>query len=242
MDTIDARRPYDVLCFGAHPDDVEMGMAGTVAALTAMGKRVAVVDLTHGEIGTHGSAEMREKEARAASRILGSDRRILDHPDGGVQDTLKARHEVAGILRECRPEIVFAPYPDARTGPYDGRSNEDHLATGAIVRAAAKLARFRKLDLMPPREPHTIRRLYSYMLPDFLKPSLVVDVSPHCETLEAAIRAFASQMPIARGNHDILDLLLLHRRASGLLIGVDFGESFLSEDPLGGLAETLFRI
>lgn len=240
MNSIPAHTTYDALCIGAHPDDVEMGMGGTVAALVAAGRRVAIVSLTHGELGTFGDAETRVREAQAAAKVLGVDLRILDHPDGGVQDTLEHRHQMVRLLRELRPEIVFAPYPYTRAGALDGRANVDHLATGILVREATKLARLRRL--MPELEPHTTRRLYSYMLHESVPASYVVDVSDHRETLEAAIRAYVSQLEITRGERSILDLLMLWREQTGTRIGVQLGEGFLCEDALGGPAEQLFSL
>lgn len=240
MNSIPSNTTYDALCIGAHPDDVEMGMGGTVAALVAAGRRVAIVSLTHGELGTFGDAEIRVREARAAAQVLGVDVRILDHPDGGVQDTLENRHQMVRLLRELRPTIVFAPYAHTRGGALDGRANVDHLATGILVREATKLARFRRL--IPELEPHTTRRLFAYMLPESVPASYVVDVSDHRPTLEAAIRAYASQMEISRGERSILDLLLLWREHTGTRIGVELGEGFLCEDVLGGAAEQLYSL
>lgn len=240
MDTLRKEQTYDVVCFGAHPDDVEMAMGGTVAAMVAGGHRVAFVVLTRGELGTFGDAETRLEEARAAGEILGVDLRILEHPDGGVQDDLANRHELVRILRELRPAKVFAPYPHARTGALDGRANVDHLATGLLVREATKLARLRKL--LPEIEPHTVGRLFYYMLPDHQRPSFVVDVSEHRAKLEAAIEAYASQMEIRRGSLGVKDMLLLWRQQAGVPIRAELGEGFLSEDTLGGDVETLLRL
>ncbi len=240
MNTIASDTTYDVLCVGAHPDDVEMAMGGTVAGLVDAGHRVAVVVHTHGEMGTFGDAETRVREARAAAEVLGVDLRILEHPDGALRDTLGSRHEMVSILRELRPQLVFAPYPHARTGALDGRANVDHLACGIIVREATKLARFRRL--MPEVEPHTVRRLFYYMLPDDVLPSFVVDVSDHRERLEAAISAYASQMQIRRGERRVLDMLLLLRQHAGLRIHAELGEGFVSVEPLSGPAESLMRI
>ena len=240
MNTIADNTTYDVLCVGAHPDDVEMGMGGTVAGLVEAGHRVAFLLLTRGEMGTFGDAGIRVEEARAAASVLGVDLRILDHPDGAVRDTLENRHQMVAILRELRPQLVFAPYPHARSGALDGRANVDHLACGVLVREATKLARFRRL--MPEVEPHTVRRLLYYMLPDDVTPSFVVDVSAHRERLETAIRAYASQMEITRGSRSVLQLLMLLREHAGVRIHAELGEPFLCEDLLSGPADTLMRI
>jgi N-acetylglucosamine malate deacetylase 1 len=230
----------DVLCVGAHPDDIEMAMGGTVASLVAAGHRVAILVLTQGELGSYGDAPTRLEEARAAAAVLGASFEIWDLADGGVVDDLATRHRVARALREYRPQLVFAPYPHARSGALEGRANVDHLATGLIVREATKLARFRKL--MPELEAHEVRRLLYYMIPDDTKPSFVVDVSAHRATLEAAIEAYASQMQIRRGSRSVLEVLLLWREYMGLRIRAELAEGFLCEDALGGDADLLTRI
>jgi bacillithiol biosynthesis deacetylase BshB1 len=231
---------FDALCFGAHPDDVEMGMGGTVAALTAAGRRVAIVALTRGELGSYGDPEIRSGEAELAAEILGCELRLLDFPDGGVLDDLVARHRLVHLIRELRPDTVFAPYGYSRTGPLDGRSNVDHLACGRLVAAACKLARFKKL--FPQEEPHAVRRIFSYMLPDAMAPSVVVNVTAHRDTLTRAIEAYASQMPIQRGQRGALNFLLMFREALGLRAGVELAEAFHCEDPIGGDPELLLRL
>jgi bacillithiol biosynthesis deacetylase BshB1 len=240
LDTFPAGEPVDVLCFGAHPDDVEMAMGGTVAALVADGARTGIVDLTQGELGTYGDAPTRLGEARAAAEALGVPRRVYAHPDGGLQDDLETRHRVVRILRELRPSLVFTPWPWARTGAFDGRANVDHLACGFVVREATKLSRMRKL--MPDFEAHAVRRLVYYMVPDTEMPSYCVDVTAHREAILASIRAHASQLEIRRGERGVLDMLMLLREQVGLRLGVDLAESFLVEDPLFGRASILREV
>lgn len=231
---------YDAVAFSAHPDDAEMAMGGTLAALTSAGRRVAIVSLTRGELGTYGTAEEREQEAAAAARILGCELRWLDFPDGGVFDDVPNRHRLVEVLRELRPRVVFAPYPYTRTSHRDGRSNADHLATGLLVREACKLARFVKL--FPMLAPHAVQRLYSYMVPDDVKPSWVVDISPHVPVAEAAIQAHKTQLAIERWNEPILETLRTIRRATGLRLGVAQAEAFLCEDAIGGSALALLEM
>ena len=231
---------YDAVAFSAHPDDAEMGMGGTLAALNASGRRTAIVCLTRGELGTHGTPQDREREAADAARVLGSDLAWLDFPDGGVFDDVPNRHRLVEVLRKLRPRIVFAPYAYARSSHRDGRSNADHLATGLLVREACKLARFAKLFPMIP--PHAVQRVFSYMLPDEVKPTWVVDVSPHVDKLESAILAHATQMAIERWNEPILETLRTIRRATGLRLGVPMAEAFLCEDAVGGPAVALLEM
>jgi len=240
LDTFPAGEAIDVLCFGAHPDDVEMAMGGTVASLVADGASVGIVDLTQGELGTYGDAPTRLGEARAAAEALGVSRRVYAHPDGGLQDDLATRHRVVRILRELRPSLVFATWPWARTGAFDGRANVDHLACGLVVREATKLSRMRKL--MPDLPAHAIRRLAYYMVPDTEKPSYCVDVSAYRSEILASIEAHASQMDISRGERSVLDMLILLREQVGLRLGVELAESFIVEDPLFGSASVLREI
>lgn len=240
LDTFVPGEPCEVVCFGAHPDDVEMSMAGTVAALTSAGTRVGIVDLTRGELGTYGDAATRLQEARAAADALGVARRVYTYPDGGVPDDLPARHHVVSVLRELRPSLVFAPWPWARTGALDGRANVDHLACGLVVREATKLARMRKLH--PELPAHAVRRLLYYMIPDTEKPSYCVDVTAYRGAVDASIRAHASQLEIRRGERGVLDFLMMVREQAGLRLGIELAEAFISEDPLFGGAPTLLEI
>jgi bacillithiol biosynthesis deacetylase BshB1 len=240
LDTFDPAARCEVLCFGAHPDDVEMAMGGTVAALVATGSSVGIIDLTRGEMGTYGDANTRLEEARDAARALGVARRVYAHPDGGLQDNLETRHQIVGILREYRPSLVFAPWPWARTGALDGRANVDHLACGLSVREATKLSRMRKL--LPELPAHGVRRLFYYMVPDAEKPGYCVDVSAHRAAIVSSIEAHASQMAIKRGERGVLELLMMVRAQVGLRLGVELAEAFISEDPLFGPASILKEI
>ena len=229
---------YDVLVFGAHPDDCEMGMAGTIALLVAAGKRVLLVALTGSDMSTHGRPEERAREFREAARVLGCDARQLDLPDTRVANHDENRRHVAGLVREHRPAIVFAPYHTNEAGHHDGRANVDHMETGRLVRDALKLARLGRV--MPETAPHDVTRIYYYMVPAAMAPSFIVDVSSVEEKLRAAIGAYASQMAIRRGGSSILEVLELLRRHTGLQIGARLGEAFLVDQPLQARVEDLF--
>jgi len=232
---------YDALCLGAHPDDVEMAMGGTVAALSAAGRKVMILSLTRGEMGTWGSPALRAEEAAEAARILGCDHRILDLPDSRLSADPPTRERVARLLRELRPRLLFAPWPHSRASHMDGRANVDHLACGILARDAAKLARLGKA-LDGKGEAHAVQRVYYYMLPAEPRPTFAVDVSEHEETLIEAISAYRSQMDIGRGGRSLLDILLLDRRATGSRLHVALAEPFLCEDVVGGSAEQLFQL
>jgi bacillithiol biosynthesis deacetylase BshB1 len=231
---------YDVLVFGAHPDDAEMGMGGTIAALCGAGRRLLIVSLTGGERGTHGDAATRAREAAAAARILGCETRLLDFSDTRVENTIQAREQIMRIVRETQPSLVFAPYHTSAFGHHDGAAHVDHLATGSIARDAVKLARLRGVE--PEVPPHDVGRLLYYMVPRDLSPSLVVDVTAHMETLERALQAYSTQMRIERRGNSILEILHAFRRYYGTGAGCTYAEAFLAEEALRLDPETLFRV
>jgi bacillithiol biosynthesis deacetylase BshB1 len=120
----------DVLAFGAHPDDIEMTAGGLLCKLVDTGLGVGIVDLTRGELGTRGTAEIRTDEARAAARIIGATmRECLDLPDGGVRNTEEARLKVIRVLREYRPSLIIIPYWECE--------HPDHANAGQLVKEAS---------------------------------------------------------------------------------------------------------
>jgi len=231
---------YDVVVFGAHPDDAEMGMGGTIANLCRAGRSVLIVALTRGEQGTHGTLESRQAEAAAAARVLGCDHRLLDFPDTQVENSIEGRTRLMRLVRELQPQIVFAPYHTNRFGHHDGAAHVDHMATGALVKDALKLARLRGLE--PDRPAHDVRRLFHYMVPRDRYPSFLVDVSGEMETLVRALQAYETQMRIERQGNAILAILETYRRYHGIAAGCTHAEPFLCDEALRVDPETLFRI
>lgn len=232
--------PYDVLAFGAHPDDLEMSIGGTIARFTKSGRKVLMVSLTRGEASTYGTVETREKEAAEAARILGADHLLLDFPDTRVENTYERRLVVARLIRAHRPTLVLAPYHTNPGTHRDGRANTDHMATGALARDAIKLARFRRV--LPDLPPHEVHRILYYIPPLGMVPALVVDVSDEEETLMRAIQAYATQMAIQRRANSILEVLVAIRRWNGVLIGKRLGEVFASDETLEATPEDLLRL
>ena len=231
---------YDVVVFGAHPDDAEMAMGGTIARLARAGRSVLIVSLTRGERGTYGTVEGRAREAAAAAAILGCSSRLLDFPDTQVENTLAGREAIAEVVREWRPQLVFAPSHVSRFGHHDGAAHVDHLATGALVRDALKLARLRGASKKLP--PHDVQRLYTYMVPRDQHPTLLVDVTEVVDVLQEALRAYESQMEIIRQGSPIFDILLALRRFHGIAAGCTYAEPFLAAESLRADPETLFRL
>lgn len=217
----------DVVCVGAHPDDVEIGMGATIAGMTASGMTVAVVDLTDGEPTPAGTRETRLAEADAAARRLGvTERRILDLPNRQLFDTVEARTALAEVFRELRPRIVFAPYPlDA---------HPDHIAASAIVQAARFWAKLTKTEMAG--EPHYPARLYRYMavhLRLVREPSFVVDVSEDLPAKLEALSMYHSQFSANPANVGLIEMMEGVARMWGGMIGTAAGEPFFSDEPVG---------
>jgi bacillithiol biosynthesis deacetylase BshB1 len=221
----------DVLAVGAHPDDVEVGCGGVLALCTRAGMRVAIADLTGGELGTRGTRELRSDEARRAGDILGVQERVtLDLPDGGVGTDPAHRAVVVELLRRLRPRLVLAPYH------LDDR-HPDHAAAGRLVREAAF---FGGVARWGDGDPHRPARVHHYLLHHLVEPTYVVDVTPVWEQRTAAVAAFASQFSAAPDDRrtaiddgGFLDLLAARARVYGAMIGVGRGEPFFCVGPLG---------
>lgn len=221
---------FDVVVFGPHPDDVEMGMAGTVIRLVESGRRVLNVSLTQGEKGTYGTVEIRRSEFEEANRIMGSQPLMLDFPDTALANDYDGKLKIARVVRTCRPQVVFAPYHTNPFGHHDGSANVDHYTTGQVVRDGLKLARFR--SLLPELPPHEVPFLYYFMVPKDRMPTIVVDVTPVIDRVGQAIRAYGTQMAIQKQENPVFELLDTIRRYHGIKIGKKYGEAFLSDEAL----------
>ena len=220
-------KPVDVVCIGAHPDDVEIGMGGAVAGMAREGLSVAIVDLTNGEPTPHGTPEARAAEAARASEILGvTERRTLSQPNRFLTDTVDARLELASALRELRPSVLFVPYPlDA---------HPDHTAAHQIAMAGRFYAKLTKTDM--PGEPHYPRRVYQYMAVHMriaTPPAFVLDVSDTLGLKLEALAAYRSQFGDNDANSGIIPMMELAARNWGTLIGVQAGEPFFTPEPVG---------
>lgn len=217
----------DALCIAAHPDDVELGMGGTVAGMARQGLKVALVDLTDGEPTPAGTREIRLREAAEAARRLGvSDRRTLPFPNRELQDSLDARRALAEVIRELHPRLVFAPYPvDA---------HPDHVAASAIAEAARFWAKLVKTDMAgTPHYPARVYHFLSVHLRLHAKPSFIVDVSADLTAKVEALRCYTSQFVANPKNAHLLEDVEIQARYWGALIGVRFGEPFYSREEVG---------
>lgn len=225
----------DVLVIAAHPDDAEISVGGTLLLLSRAGKKVGVVDVTRGEMGTRGSVEDRERETAAANGILKlAVRHNLEQPDGRVEVTLEARERLASLMREHAPEIVLAHHVEDL--------HPDHKATGELARQAWYLSGLARLaersGKVPARRP---LRLYHYMGHVAFDPTFVVDIGSVWEDKLKLVHCYASQLTPAsdgdRGQHllfgaDILARMETKARTFGERIGVRYGEPLLHRGPL----------
>ena len=229
----------DVLAIGAHPDDVEIGIGGTVRKLVLQGRRVGILDLSQGEMASRGSVEERRAEAQRAAEVLGVVRREnAGLPDGGIANTTAQQRAVIRIIRSFRPRVILAPMRDDR--------HPDHEAAHHLVRAANYFAGLVRLHSAnqnsgPESEPWRAPHMYFYAVhKEMAIPQLIVDVSGQFEDKLAALRAFGSQFhnPEYRGVETYVSSAgfweSIQQRAVywGSRIGVAYGEALFSDGPI----------
>ncbi len=217
----------DVLAFGPHPDDVEIGAGGILALHVEMGYRCGIVDLTAGEMGSNGTVEERQAEAQLAKEELGClIRECLHLPDAHLETDRESIYRVIAALRRHRPAVVLAPY-------YRDDRHPDHSTTGELVRRAVYLSGLRRLPL--EGEPFRPLKLFFFLLSVQREPDFIVDVSEVYAKKEAAIRAHRSQFYQHRSDravtlvNDPFFIRYIKSRDSylGALIGAAWGEGLV---------------
>lgn len=223
----------DILAFGAHPDDIELGCGATIAKEVANGKRVGVVDLTRGELGTRGTAETRKKEAADASEILGIDvRENLGFADGFFVNDKNHQREIIRMIRKYQPDIVLCNAIDDR--------HIDHGKGSRLVSDACFLSGLRKIETQldgKTQEKWRPKHVYHYIQWKNIEPDFVVDVTGYMDTKMASVLAYSTQFydpdskepstPISSKN--FTDSIDYRARDLGRLIGVDHAEGFTVE-------------
>lgn len=227
----------DVLVIAPHPDDAELGMAGSILRMKAAGMRVGVLDLTDGEPTPHGSLEIRARETAAATAILGLDwRENLGLPNRKLEHTLEARHKLAGAIRQTKPRWLFAPYWVD--------SHPDHVAATELIDAARFWAKLTKSDIAG--EPHYPERIFYYYcvhLRVIAQPAFVVDISDYWEQKRAAIECYRSQFLTGRPANQptIVDRIRDQAAYWGWAINRAYGEPFACREAIGlsGFAELI---
>jgi N-acetylglucosamine malate deacetylase 1 len=226
----------DILAFGAHPDDVELGCGGTIAKEISLGKKVGIIDLTRGELGTRGSATIRDTEAANAAKILGiSTRENLNMRDGFFVNDEKHQLEIIKMIRKYQPEIVLCNAVDDR--------HIDHPKGSSLVSDACFLSGLRKIETTFDGKSQVAWRpklVYHYIQWKNIKPDFVVDISGFNEKRVEAIMAYSSQFydPTSSepetliATKNFLESLSYRQQDFGRLIGTDFAEGFTAERPL----------
>jgi bacillithiol biosynthesis deacetylase BshB1 len=223
--------PLDLLVFGPHPDDIEIGVGGTVAKHAAAGHSVGLCDLTAGELGSNGTSDERRAEARDASRMLGALwRENLGWPDGGIGETPEAIRSAVDLIRLHQPRTIAIPYWDDR--------HPDHVAASRVLRVAAFRSGLRRY--ITSRDAWRPDWLCHYFINDGAQPSFVVDVSAHYERKRAALDCFRSQFAPTGGGAVATRLtastfrqLIESRDAQfGALAGVAFAEGIVVHEPV----------
>jgi bacillithiol biosynthesis deacetylase BshB1 len=220
----------DLLAIAAHRDDVELTCAGTLLRAADQGYRTGILDLTQGETGTRGSAELRGREAEAAAKILGvAERRNAGLPDAHLANTDAIRRVVVEQIRYFRPRVVILPYPVGR--------HPDHRIASELARDACFLAGLAKYDAPgSPHKPHKILYSLAYR-EDPVKPTFVVDVTDQFARKMAAIRCYASQFDgavtageIFPTGQDLYSLIEIQCAHYGSLIRTRYGEPFFTHE------------
>jgi len=227
----------DILAIGAHPDDVEMSAGATIAKEIANGKKVGILDLTRGELGTRGSAKIRDKEAQAAAKILGiSYRHNLEFADGFFVNNAASQLEIIKIIRKYRPEVVLCNAIDDR--------HIDHGKGSKLVTDSCFLSGLRKIEtIYESNHQHEWRpkQVYHYIQWKDIVPDFVVDVTGFMDKKLEAVKAYESQFfdadskepntPISSQN--ATDSITYRCRNFGRLIGVEAAEGFTVERYVG---------
>ena len=224
----------DILAFGAHPDDIELGCGGSIAKAVADGKNVGLIDLTRGELGTRGSASIRDKEAALAAELLGVKfRKNLDFRDGFFVNNEPHQLEIIKLIREHQPDLVLCNAIDDR--------HIDHAKGSQLVSDACFLSGLTKIETNNSAgEAQTAwrpARVYHYIQWKEITPDIVFDISGFLENKIEAINAYASQFydemsdepatPISSKN--FLDSVRYRAQNLGRLAGVDAAEGFTVE-------------
>jgi bacillithiol biosynthesis deacetylase BshB1 len=228
----------DILAFGSHPDDVELSCAGVLLLEKKNGKKIGIIDLTQGELGTRGTAATRKLEAAAAAEILQLDvRENLEMSDGFFVNDREHQIKIIQVLRKYQPEIIFCNAPHDR--------HPDHGKGEKLVSDASFLSGLRKIETKDSnglsQEPWRPKYVLQYIQDRFIQPNFVIDVSEVFEQKLESIKAYGTQFHNPNLNEpqtyistpDFLDAVIYRAKMLGRMIGVKYGEGFMSEKMIG---------
>ena len=227
----------DMLAFGVHPDDVELGCAGTLLASIAQGKTVGIADLTKGELGTRGSAEIRMEEAAAAAKVMNVSVRInLEMADGFFVNDEVNQRKVIQIIRRYKPEIVLCNAPEDR--------HPDHGRSAKLVEDACFLAGLRKIETVEEgtnQQAWRPKYIFHYLQDRFLQPDFVFDISDFHDRKLEAIKCYKTQFYNPElnepetyiSNPDFLEAIKARALMLGKRIGVKYAEGYITKKIIG---------
>ncbi|MEO1050668.1 MAG: bacillithiol biosynthesis deacetylase BshB1 [Bacteroidota bacterium] len=227
----------DMLAIAAHPDDIELSCSGTLLTHLDKGKKVGVLDLTRGEMGTRGTPETRMEEAEASSKILGLTVRLnLGFEDAFFKNDLDHQLKIIKVIREYQPAVVLANAVRDR--------HPDHGKAADLVRTACFLSGLKKVETDINGEAQTAWRpknVFHYIQSVHLQPDFIVDVSPFWEKRMDSVRAFKSQFHDPNNSEpdtyisspEFMKMIEARGKEFGHAIGVNYGEGFMVNRPIG---------
>ncbi|AOP15549.1 N-acetyl-alpha-D-glucosaminyl L-malate deacetylase [Bacillus licheniformis] len=221
----------DILAFGAHSDDVEIGMGGTIAKYTKKGFQIGICDLTQAELSSNGTVETRKSEAALAAEILGASPRIsLTLPDRGLFPSQAAIRDVVAVIRKHKPKLVFVPYPKDR--------HPDHGHAAEIVEEAVFSAGIHKYEDAEKQPAHKVQNVYYYMINGFHKPEFVIDISETINQKKDGLAAYQSQFTRSRQSvetpltNGYIETVEAREKLLRKEVGVAYAEGFFSKRTL----------
>lgn len=227
----------DILAFGVHPDDVELGCAGTIMAAIDQGKKVGIVDLTRGELGTRGTPTTRTHEAAAAAKIMGVDvRENLDMADGFFINDEAHQRKIIALIRKYQPDVILANAPEDR--------HPDHGRSAKLVSDAAFLSGLRKIETIHEGVTQNAWRpayTFHYIQDRFIQPSFVIDITAYMERKMEAVLAYGTQFTSADTSEpqtyisspQFLETVKARALMLGKRIGVGYAEGYITEKIIG---------
>jgi len=227
----------DVLAVGVHPDDVELGCSGTILLALGEGKKVGIVDLTRGELGTRGSAEIRKTEAANAAKVLGVHvRENVELADGFFLNDEAHQRKVITVIRKYQPEIIICNAPEDR--------HPDHGRSAKLVSDAAFLSGLRKIETELDglqQEAWRPKYVFHYLQDRFLQPDFVIDISAHMDKKIESVLSYTTQFFNPELNEpqtyisspEFLETVKARAMMLGKRIGVKYAEGYISEKMLG---------
>ncbi|MCK5453497.1 MAG: bacillithiol biosynthesis deacetylase BshB1 [Calditrichia bacterium] len=217
--------PVDILAFGAHPDDVELGCGGTLVKLKKLGYKTAIVDLSEGELGSRGTVKQRYEESAVAAELLQLEfRSNLKIPDGHIELNEVNKTKIIKLIRHSKPLLILAPYHEDR--------HPDHVHASQLITEAWFYAGVKKV--IPDLPPHRPYRILYYMTKYEFKPSFVIDISDEYETKYKALASYQSQFFNPEWLEEqtfisskwFMDSVEFRARHFGWMAGVKYGEPF----------------